>query len=535
MPTDRRRAAARRRAWGRGPMILRFEPLEGRQLLSTSGTTTPLPDLAGASFDTLHNLDWGDSFHARGSVINNGNAAVTTPFHVDFYASPTPGLTATTAVFLGEATVPAGLQPGQKAPIDQVISLPTTPISGVDSNNTIYVEMVTDPQGAVAESSKTNNYGLGQGYDLSMVTIVPHQPANLVPASIGVYPDQAQWGSTVKVTFQTRNDGAGDAPATRGRVVLTPLGTAPGGSGDVTVGNLSIPAVPAGQTAVVNGDITLPAVPPAAFSGVSQYILSVVQDSDFAINPIAPHSATGGIGFDMANVSIALPANPSASLGPKPDLTPVSVLAPMLPINFGQTFQVTTSIHNVGNLDSGPYRVRFLLVGSNGDLSQGLFLGDATVGGLKAGYGQDLVQTIKFPSKLPAGVTLGNQARIAVEVDPENTIDESSKTNNAALSGVVSLGIVGVDGVTTSVTQSANSASTTAAAKAAAAAAKAKTPSTGTLKSTGTAPLTNAVNPRATAPRAKRHARLPKHTLEHNLKVFPKRVSNYVHKMFKHI
>ena len=32
-----RRAAARRRAWGRGPIILRFEPLEGRQLLSAVG------------------------------------------------------------------------------------------------------------------------------------------------------------------------------------------------------------------------------------------------------------------------------------------------------------------------------------------------------------------------------------------------------------------------------------------------------------------------------------------------------------------
>ena len=32
MPSHDRRAAARRRAWGRGPIILRFEPLEERQL-----------------------------------------------------------------------------------------------------------------------------------------------------------------------------------------------------------------------------------------------------------------------------------------------------------------------------------------------------------------------------------------------------------------------------------------------------------------------------------------------------------------------
>ncbi len=40
MSSNDRRSAAHRRAWGRGPTILRFEPLEGRELLS--GVTTSL-------------------------------------------------------------------------------------------------------------------------------------------------------------------------------------------------------------------------------------------------------------------------------------------------------------------------------------------------------------------------------------------------------------------------------------------------------------------------------------------------------------
>src|SRR4051812_14450073 len=62
MPSQKRRAAGRRRAWGRGPIILRFESLEGRQLLTAP--PKPLPDLVGAVFATTHNLDWGSSFHA---------------------------------------------------------------------------------------------------------------------------------------------------------------------------------------------------------------------------------------------------------------------------------------------------------------------------------------------------------------------------------------------------------------------------------------------------------------------------------------
>src|SRR5206468_1141417 len=86
MPSHDRRAAARRRAWGRGPIILRFEPLEERQLLAANA----LPDLVGAAFDTsAHTLDWGDSFHATGQVRNQGNGPQSGPFNVAIYAATT--------------------------------------------------------------------------------------------------------------------------------------------------------------------------------------------------------------------------------------------------------------------------------------------------------------------------------------------------------------------------------------------------------------------------------------------------------------
>ena len=141
MTSDKRRAAGRRRAWGRGPIILRFEPLEERQLLATAA----LPDLVSVAFDTVHNLDWGQSVHAKGIIANQGNAAVTVPFHVDIYASPTPGI-GTTSVRIGEVTIPAALQAGQQYPYDQVVSLPPSPLTGMDSTGSIYLDTVIDPE-----------------------------------------------------------------------------------------------------------------------------------------------------------------------------------------------------------------------------------------------------------------------------------------------------------------------------------------------------------------------------------------------------
>ena len=68
-----RRAAARRKAWGRGPTILRFEPLEGRQLM-TSAVIGPAADITATQFNTVHSAYWGDLFHASGAVANIGIA-----------------------------------------------------------------------------------------------------------------------------------------------------------------------------------------------------------------------------------------------------------------------------------------------------------------------------------------------------------------------------------------------------------------------------------------------------------------------------
>ena len=142
MTSDKRRAAGRRRAWGRGPIILRFEPLENRELLSTA--TPALPDLVGQSFQTPTTLTWGSSFQAQGVVVNQGNAPATKAFQVDIYASPTPVI-GTGSVLLGEATIPAGLQPKGQSAFNDPLTLPSTPLANLGPSGAFYIGMVALP------------------------------------------------------------------------------------------------------------------------------------------------------------------------------------------------------------------------------------------------------------------------------------------------------------------------------------------------------------------------------------------------------
>src|SRR4051794_22997971 len=148
MSSHHRRAAARRRAWGRGPIILRFEPLEGRQLLAS--TVVRLPDLVGASLATPQAIDWGRSFQVNGDILNQGKAAATVPFNVQFFVSSTPGINQN-SLSLGEITIPAGLAAGKDDTFTANLTLPATPIPGAADNQPLYIQMRTDPEGAVAE------------------------------------------------------------------------------------------------------------------------------------------------------------------------------------------------------------------------------------------------------------------------------------------------------------------------------------------------------------------------------------------------
>ena len=446
MSSQDRRSAGRRRAWGRGPIILKFESLEKRELLSSAGP--PLPDLVGSSFVTTPNADWNQSITASGTVTNQGLATVTTPFNVAIYASHSVTI-GPYSVLLGEVTIPAGLAPGQSAPFTTTVKLPSSPLPGMSPNGIVHINMKIDPQHVVHESNDRNQSGLGPGYDEAGVQITPPQPANLVNTSIGINPSAPEWGGSITVTAQISNEAYGAAPATREAVVLTPSGIAPGTGSDVVIGNISVPPIPAWSMVNVEQTINLPVTPPELLTNDSQFTLWVEPDADYLTNPVYPHVPSGNQGVDEQTVSITVPPGTTPPpLGPLSDLAAGAVTTSASTLFWGQSFSAQAVVQNLGDANPGPFVVRFVLVGASGNISDGIFLGDTTVAGLAPGAAAVVSQTDTLPLRLPATVTLSSLGvgRIAVIVDPENVINESFYNNNTAESGPVTLRLMGTDG-----------------------------------------------------------------------------------------
>ena len=445
MSSHDRRSAGRRRAWGRGPIILKFESLEKRELLSTS---QGLPDLVASSFATTSNADWNTPITASGVITNQGNAPVTIPFNVGIYASHSIR-SGPYSVLLGEITIPAGLGAGQSAPFSTTLTLPTTPLPGMSPNGVVHINLKIDPEHKVHDSNTLNQSMLGPGYDEAAVQITPSQPAHLVNTSIGVTSTAVNWGSSIAINAQVANEAYGNAPATREQVVLTPQGSTPGGPNDVTIGSINVPALAAWSMVNVEQSINLPATPPLLLASTQQFTLSLLPDGDYVTNSVYPHVPVGGPGIDQAAMTIAVPAGTTPpSLGALPDLAAGSVTTSANTLYWSKSFQVQTSVVNLGQAAAPEFRVRFLLVGASGDTTHALFLGDTMVSGLQPGATVPLTETFTLPLRLPAGLILDSVGigGIAVVVDPENTLNETFKNNNQSVSGPVVLRLLGTNG-----------------------------------------------------------------------------------------
>lgn len=524
MPSQDRRAAARRRAWGRGPIILRFESLEGRQLLAANA----LPDLVGnAVITSTPSADWGDSFNVVGSVLNQGKGTANESFQVQLFASTTPGI-GPKSIPLGEVTIPGGLAAEQTASYNETVTLPSTPLSGF-AGKPVYINVWVNPNGAVKESNTRNNHGVGKGRDTGVIGIAATPPSNLEGSSLSLSSNQVTWGQQVTVTAQVRNNAQGAAPATRAAVVLTPAGAKFGTDADVTIGYVNVPAVPAWQTVNVVQTITLPAAAPTALGDATGFVLSLVQDADYATDPMYPHQPSQGTGLDLIPITITTDPNSTAKPAPVTDLAAGAIQAPTDNLAWGHSFQVTGTVQNVGQADAGPFHVSFLLTGANGTLDRAIYIGGADVAGLKAGANQDITQTLSLPNRLPSGVTLSSAAigRIAMIVDPEDVVNDTVRTNNLSESNPVKLRVLGTDGSSTVPTQAA-AGITLGTVK-----------TQGTLHPIGQGQTAAQAALNAAAANRRLHRRyVPKsHSVaskvEHKLRVFPDKVSNFFNDLFK--
>lgn len=448
---DRRRniRADRPHPRSRGSMILRFEPLEDRQVLSTLATamggapvppTQPAADLVVQGVQTETFRAWGDPVRVQGTVQNQGNAGVDKDFQIDVYVSARPSIDSS-SVKIGTIDITDPVAAGGSLSFDQSFDLPGSAIAGLGQDQAIYIGTVVDATSLVPESNERNNVNRAQGIDSAVVVITERTPAQLVAKSFSIAEKSPNWGDEVTVTLRVENTRAGEAPATRALVVMTPLGAVPGSGQDVTIADdLEVPALGAFGMTEVSKKIKLPPGPATGSPATGGYVLWVRTDASFQTNPINTPVLLQSEGVDYQRVNIGSKTGQTPTPTSGPDLATADVLTPGTPLTWGSPFQVATTVVNRGEADSGPLRVRFLLGGPNGELTNALVLGDATIDNLKAGESLSIVQNLKLPSRLPFDMTLTpGQGRIVAVVDPENKFVEPDEANNRASSAILSI------------------------------------------------------------------------------------------------
>jgi hypothetical protein len=448
MSSHDRRAAARRRAWGRGPIILRFEPLEGRALMATSAAA--LPEIVATSFTVTPSADWDQPVQASGTIANIGTAPVPPGAIAAIYASPSATVGAS-SLLLGIVSINAGLAPGATQSFSQTVTMPPSPLPNMTSSSTqLWFGLDIDPQGVVPQQNPKLNKNQGVGLDEAPVTIAAIPPSNLIGTVFNLSSLSATWGQTITLTAQVQNSAQGDAPATRAKIVLTPNGQAPGTFTDISIGSINIPPLAPFQTTNVVQQITLPATPLPQLAGQTTFQITMIQDADHQASAMVQAPTIRGVGQDTASITISNGPTTNLSTAPLSDLAAGTVTAPTTALYWGDGFRVSTVVQNIGQAASPPFNVEFLLTGTNGlGGGQAISLGSALVaGGLASGFSQTITQDLTLPSRLPYGMTVGalSYGRIVAVVDPENLVNETYKNNNSAQSAPVTLRIFGVDG-----------------------------------------------------------------------------------------
>jgi hypothetical protein len=242
-----------------------------------------------------------------------------------------------------------------------------------------------------------------------------------------------------------------------------------------------------------------------------------------SVNSPSQVTLTQGAQASGATALQFLPNSNTPTRGPLPDLASTSMTVPSTPLAWGRSFNVSTAVQNIGQGDSGPFKVVYLLVGASGSLANGIVLADVPISGLKAGATTNLTQTLQLPVRVPSGLTLSSVGigKIAMVIDPEDAVDEVTKNDNVSISGPVTLRLLGTDGTTTVPNSPALTLTQTVSST--------PPPAHGPRHLRVVHP---AKTPKKIYRRPTKH-KLNFDTVTHNLSVFPKHIEDLVKNIFK--
>lgn len=389
-----------------------------------------MPDLFGLDFDILSEpLAAGDTFNLEYEIGNTGSIA-NGPFRVSFYLSknniidPSAGFD----ILLGSDTITGRI--GSNASTGTFTTSLTLP--GINApfwqtnsgDGTYHIGMVIDSLSQVAESNETNNSNRGFLLDWDDIVINNTLRADLVGSSSNVVQEPLTAGATFDFDYVVSNlGGIPTGQATKVSFYLSSNATISSTDyllGEATVGNLAAGA----STAALSKRLTLPQPSDPFWTGDGTYNIGIIVDADNVVaeaNEANNRNQGDLIDRDAVVITGTEKADLLATLG--------NVI--LEPQNAGSTFTFEFDISNQGGVATGAFDVQFYLSSNSTISTSDQLLGTTTLSSLSA---NSSTGTLTIDLTLPGindSFWQGNGTYyVGTVIDPSNTVDESSETNN---------------------------------------------------------------------------------------------------------
>ncbi len=251
------------------------------------------PDLAPSFANVVQEpLTWGDSFNYDYTVVNYGgqNAGAST---VKFYLSTNSTITAASDYLLGSVAVPA-IDAYSRSSGSPLLSLPNSPPTGFPTSGTLYIGMIVDANGVIAEGSENNNSNLGEfvSYDSLAVST----KADLVGKALTLDMPILNFGSTT-ASFSIMNQGQTNAGSFTVQFYLSQNSAIT--TSDTLIGTRVVSSLAKGSTYQSTISLTVPKTDP--FGGNGQYTIGMIIDALDTVNEgDEVNNSNRGLGIDRA-------------------------------------------------------------------------------------------------------------------------------------------------------------------------------------------------------------------------------------------
>jgi subtilase family serine protease len=288
-------------------------------------------------------------------------------------------------ILIGGRTIEA-LAAGASSSGSTTVTIP----EGTSTGNW-YILARADGEGAVVESSETNN---------TYARIVKIGP-DLVVTALTV-PAVGGAGQTIAITDTTKNVQGGAAGPSRTQFYLS-TDTALGAS-DALIGGRAIEGLAAGAGSSGTTTVTIP-----EGTAVGSWYIVAKADGEGAV-------------VELSETNNTFPK--PIKIGPDLDITALSAPATA---GAGQAIAVTDTTTNQGGAAADPSRTQFYLSADTTIGASDILIGERTIEGLAAGAGSSGSTTVTIPQ----GTSTGNWHILAV-ADGEGVVSETTESNNTS-------------------------------------------------------------------------------------------------------